>query len=44
MVHWKCGGDTSVARVIPTRGRAGGRERTSRESVVDAVMCGASVR
>ena len=24
MVHWKCGGDTLVARVIPTRGRAGG--------------------
>ena len=44
MVHWKCGGDTLVARVIPTRGRAGGRERTSRESVVDAVMCGARVR
>lgn len=41
-VHWECGGES--ARVIPTRGRAGERERSSRESVVDAAMCGARVR
>ena len=40
-VRWECGGES--ARVIPTRGRAGG-ERLGRESVVDAVMCGARVR
>ena len=46
MVHWTCGGDALIggARDSDAWARGGGRERTSRESVVDAVMCGARVR